>query len=84
VFLLPFAWVVWTYSWTFVARSWGLSEASANPGGMPGLWVLKTFILVFAGLIALQGVAMAIRSVLILARREDLVPDDYRYKYETE
>jgi TRAP-type mannitol/chloroaromatic compound transport system permease small subunit len=84
LFLAPFAWVVWTYSWTFVARSWGLSEASANPGGMPGLWVLKTFILVFAGLLALQGVAMAIRSVLILARREDLVPDDYRYKYETE
>lgn len=84
LFLLPFAWVVWTYSWTFVSRSWGLMEASANPGGMPGLWVLKTFILVFAALLALQGVAMAIRSILILSSREDLVPDDFRYKYETE
>jgi TRAP-type mannitol/chloroaromatic compound transport system permease small subunit len=84
LFLLPFAWVVWTYSYTFVARSWGLFEGSANPGGMPGLFVLKTFILVFAALIGLQGVAMAIRSILILARREDLVPDDYRYKYDTE
>ena len=84
IFLMPFAWVVWTYSFTFVERSWGLREGSANPGGMPGLFVVKSFILVFAALIALQGVAMAIRSVLILARREDLVPDDYRYKYETE
>ena len=84
LFLMPFAWVVWTYSFTFVERSWRLMEGSANPGGMPGLWVLKTFILVFAVLIALQGVAMAIRSILILARRDDLVPDDYRYKYETE
>jgi TRAP-type mannitol/chloroaromatic compound transport system permease small subunit len=84
LFLLPFAWVVYTYSFVFVQRSWGLSEASANPGGMPGLWVLKTFILVFAIVIALQGVAMMLRSILIIARREDLVPDDYHYKYETE
>lgn len=81
IFLMPFAYVVWAYSWTFVSRSWGLLEASANPGGMPGLFVLKTFILVFAVVLALQGLAMAIRSVLILAGREDLVPADYRYKY---
>jgi TRAP-type mannitol/chloroaromatic compound transport system permease small subunit len=81
---LPFAWVVWTYCFTFVQRSWRLLEASANPGGMPGLFVLKSFILVFAVVIALQGLAMLIRSILMIADREDLVPDDYRYKYETE
>lgn len=84
IFLLPFAWVVYSYSFVFVQRSWRLMEASANPGGMPGLWVLKTFILVFAAVIALQGVAMLLRSILIIAGREDLVPADYRYKYETE
>lgn len=84
LFLLPFAWVVYSYTLVFVQRSWRLSEGSANPGGMPGLWVLKTFILVFAAVIALQGLSMLIRSVLIIAGREDLVPADYRYKYETE
>jgi TRAP-type mannitol/chloroaromatic compound transport system permease small subunit len=84
VFLLPFAWIVWSYSFTFVHRSWGLFEASANPGGMSGLFVLKTFILVFAATIGLQGLAMAIRSILLIADREDLVPDDYRYKYDPE
>ena len=84
VFLMPYCFVVWYYSWRFVLRSWNNFEGSANVGGMPGLFVLKTFILVFAALVALQGVAMAIRSILILTRREDLVPDDYRYKYETE
>jgi len=67
-----------------VHRSWRLMEPSANPGGMPGLWVLKSFILVFAAVIALQGIAMLLRSILIIAGREDLVPPDYRYKYETE
>ncbi|ATX67758.1 TRAP transporter small permease subunit [Roseinatronobacter bogoriensis] len=84
IFLMPFAWVVWSYSLVFVQRSIRLGEASANPGGMPGLWVLKTFILVLAVVIALQGIAMAIRSILIIAGRYDLVPDDYKYKYDTE
>lgn len=83
-FLLPFAWVVWSYSFTFVQRSWGLGEGSANPGGMPGLYILKAFILVFAVTIAIQGIAMLIRSILLIAGREDLVPDDYRYKYDLE
>jgi len=84
VFLMPFAYVIWAYSFTFVNRSWGLREASANPGGMPGLFVLKTFILVLAATIFAQGVSMAIRSILLLAGREDLVPADYRYKYDQE
>lgn len=84
VFLLPFAWVVWNYTFIFVQRSWRLYEGSANPGGMPGLFILKTFILVFAVTIAIQGIAMLIRSILLIAGREDLVPNDYRYKYDTE
>jgi len=84
VFLLPFVYVVWVYSWPNVARSWGRLEPSANVGGMPGLFVLRSFILGFAALLALQGIAMAIRSVLILAGRSDLVPADFRYKYGQE
>lgn len=83
IFLLPYAWVVWNYTNTFVYRSWRLMEPSANPGGMPGLFVLKSFILVFAAVIAIQGVSMLIRSVLVIAGREDLVPEDYRYKNDT-
>ena len=41
--------------------------------------MLKTFILVFVTLVALQGLAMAIRSILMLAKREDLSPQDFRY-----
>jgi TRAP-type mannitol/chloroaromatic compound transport system permease small subunit len=82
VFLWPFCWVIWTYCYTFVMRSWRFMEGSANFGGMPGLFVLKSFILVLAVVLALQGLAMILRSILILARREDLIPDNFRYKYE--
>ncbi|MSU88500.1 TRAP transporter small permease subunit [Rhodobacteraceae bacterium 2CG4] len=79
VFLLPFMFVVIAYSWPFVARSWSFAEGSANVGGMPGLFVLKSFILLFAGAVALQGIAMICRSILILGGRGDLVPRRMRY-----
>lgn len=84
IFLVPFASVVWIYCFNYVARSVRIMEASPNPGGMTGFWLVKCFILVLAVVVAMQGAAMVIRSILIIAGREDLVPDDYRYKYETE
>jgi TRAP-type mannitol/chloroaromatic compound transport system permease small subunit len=80
VFLLPFCWIVYRYGWPFVARSWRIHEGSANVGGMPGLFILKSFILVFAALVALQGIAMALRSVLVLAGQEHRLPADLRYE----
>jgi TRAP-type mannitol/chloroaromatic compound transport system permease small subunit len=63
----------------YVQRSWRILENSANIGGMPGLYVLKTFIVVFGVLVILQGLAMLIRSALVLTNREDLIPANYRY-----
>lgn len=82
LFLLPFCAVVWLWGFEYVGRAWMLREGSANPGGMPGLYVLKTFILVFVVLVGLQGVAMALRSVLVLAGREALLPVPYRYRLQ--
>ncbi|GKY86363.1 TRAP transporter small permease subunit [Sinisalibacter aestuarii] len=79
VFLLPFVAIVISYGLPFVQRSWRFMESSANVGGMPGLYVLKSFIIVFAVLIGLQAVAMISRSVLILRGHGDKVPPDYRY-----
>ncbi|MEP3297113.1 MAG: TRAP transporter small permease subunit [Pseudoruegeria sp.] len=79
VFLLPFCWVVYAYSMPFVQRAWGYSEASANVGGMPGLYILKAFIIGFAALIAHQGIAWIIRSDLELSGNAELVPKSIQY-----
>lgn len=81
-FLLPFCAVVWLWGYEYVLRSWRFFEASANAGGMPGLFVLKSFILVFVVLVALQGLSMLARGVLVLRGREDLVPVPFRYRQE--
>ncbi|MBF0679461.1 MAG: TRAP transporter small permease subunit [Devosia sp.] len=82
LFLIPFMIIVWVYALPAVRRSWGFYEASSNIGGMPGLFILKSFILVFAVLVALQGIAMAARSILVLAGKEDLLPVSLRYESE--
>lgn len=83
-FLMPYMYVVFAWGLPYVQRSWRLSEGSANIGGMPGLYILKTFILVFAVLVTLQGVAMIARSILVLANKEDLLPPEYRYPTHAE
>jgi TRAP-type mannitol/chloroaromatic compound transport system permease small subunit len=82
LFLIPFMIIVWVYALPAVRRSWSFYEASSNIGGMPGLFILKSFILVFAVLVALQGIAMASRSILVLAGKEDLLPVSLRYESE--
>lgn len=79
LFLMPFMTIVFVYALPFVTRAWSYTEASANVGGMPGLFILKSFILVFATLVGLQGAAIALRSILVLGGREDLLPDHHRY-----
>ena len=79
VFLLPFCWIVYVYSIPFVQRAWGYQEGSANVGGMPGLYILKAFIIGFAFLIALQGSAWIIRSILVLSGNAELVPKSMQY-----
>lgn len=79
VFVAPFVIVLTLYALPFIERSWRFMEGSSNFGGMPGLYVVKSFILVFALVIALQAIAMALRSILVLAGRADLVPAGYQY-----
>jgi TRAP-type mannitol/chloroaromatic compound transport system permease small subunit len=81
-FLLPYCFVVYSYGIVSVARSWRFMEASPNQGGMPGYFVLKSFILLFAVLLALQGIAMALRSILVLRHSEHLLPAALRYENE--
>lgn len=80
VFLMPFLYITYSVALPFVVRSWKLFEGSANIGGMPGLFILKSFLLVFAVTMALQGLSMAIRSILVLRGRDDLIPADYAYE----
>ncbi len=66
VFLMPYLAVVGIWSWTYVVQSWTVLEASQNSQGMHGLFILKTVILAYVAMLAVQALAMAARCVLVL------------------
>lgn len=71
LFLLPVFGFLFYYSLDYVLASWRLLETSAEAGGIPGVFVLKTLLLVMPVLMILQGVAIAIKQLLIITKGED-------------
>ena len=74
--LLPVCgFILWT-SWDYVMESWAIQEISGETGGLPGLYLLKSMILVMAALLVLQGIAIALRCLLFLSGRSVELKED--------
>ncbi|MGB8677091.1 MAG: TRAP transporter small permease subunit, partial [Pseudolabrys sp.] len=67
--LLPFMVVLIWLAIPYAARSWSILEHSQEASGLPVVFVLKTLIPLFALLMALQGIAQAIRAAALLRTR---------------
>ncbi|MGB8444011.1 MAG: TRAP transporter small permease subunit [Pseudolabrys sp.] len=67
--LLPFMVVLVWLSIPYAARSWSILEHSQEASGLPVVFVFKTLIPLFALLMALQGIAQAIRAAALLRTR---------------
>lgn len=66
VFLLPLCFLIWWAAWPLVESSWAVREGSTESSGLPFKYLYKSVILVFVGLLALQGVAQAIKAWCLL------------------
>jgi TRAP-type mannitol/chloroaromatic compound transport system permease small subunit len=64
--LLPFMAVLLWFSLPYVSRSFAILERSREASGLPGVFLLKTLIPLFAFMMALQGIAQAIRAADML------------------
>jgi TRAP-type mannitol/chloroaromatic compound transport system permease small subunit len=71
IFLLPTCGLIAWMAWPYVAQAWAVREGSPEGSlGIPGVFLLKTIVLVFAALVALQGIALALHSALRLLGAE--------------
>ena len=70
VFLLPFTVFILGISWQYVAESWAVREGSQDPGGIQGVFLLKSLILLMAVNLFLQGLAEIFRNALRLLEDE--------------
>ncbi len=64
LFLVPISAFIFWNSLEYVTFSWSLSESSAQPGGLPGVYLLKTLIPAMAGLLLLQGTAEFLKAMI--------------------
>ena len=64
VFLIPVALFILITSLPYVAASWRVLEGSAEVGGIPGIFLLKSLIPVMAVLLLLQGLSEILRKLL--------------------
>jgi len=62
-FLMPVCIATLWLSFSYVTNSWRVLEGSTEASGIPGIFLLKTFIWVFAVLVGLQGVALILRAL---------------------
>tara|TARA_B100001964_G_scaffold245479_1_gene332717 strand:+ start:4258 stop:4767 length:510 start_codon:yes stop_codon:yes gene_type:complete len=71
LFLFPIGLFFFISSLDYVSFSWTLKEGSAQPGGLPGVFVLKTLIPVMAFLLLLQGITELGRSIQTIVNRDE-------------
>jgi len=68
LFLIPMCILIVWVAWPYAAASWAVLEGSPEGRmGIPAVFLLKTLVLVFAGLLALQAVSLVLQSALLLA-----------------
>lgn len=71
VLLIPTAvFILWSSS-DYVSSAWALRESSREAGGLPVVYLLKSLIPVFAVLLLLQSVALALHSLLRIVRKDE-------------
>lgn len=56
--ILPLFGLIIRAGWRDIAFAWGIGEGSVTPGGLGGLYLVRTALPVAAGLMILQGLAV--------------------------
>ena len=70
LFMLPVCILILWAAMPYVFNSWAMNEGSQETSGIHAVYLLKSLILAFAVLMGVQGIALALRSVLTLAGRD--------------
>ncbi|MBC09311.1 MAG: hypothetical protein CMQ39_03980, partial [Gammaproteobacteria bacterium] len=61
-FLMPFCFFIFFVSLEYVGFAWSIKESSPDPGGLPGVFLLKTLIPLMAILVAFQGISESLKA----------------------
>ena len=65
-FALPVIYFIFIKSLPMVERSWKVLEKSAEAGGLPGLFLFKSVLLVFSLLFGIQFISLGLKNIYSL------------------
>ncbi len=74
--LLPFMLFISWISWQYIVESWSVFEGSREAGGLPGVFLLKSLILVMTFLLSLQAFTQIVRHIETILYRNSNQDDD--------
>ena len=76
--LIPFMIFIGWMSWEYVISSWDVLEGSREAGGLPGVFLLKSLILLMVFSLLIQAAAQIIRSLqaVFFKNRIDVLDHD--------
>lgn len=69
LFMLPVSLYIGIICFQYVLDSWRLLEGSREPGGLPFVYILKSFLLIFAVSMVLQAIADIATQTIVLRKR---------------
>lgn len=70
-FLFPAVGALAWFTWASTVNSWEILEGAISVGGVPASFLLKSLIPAFCLLIAIQGLALALRCLVVLLGGEN-------------
>jgi len=68
--LLPFMLFISWISWDYILDSWAVMEGSREAGGLPGVFLLKSLILVMTTLLSLQALTQVARNIETILKQK--------------
>ncbi len=77
VLLAPMCVFIFWVSWTYVSNSWAIRESSADPGGLPAVFLLKSLIPLLSVTLLLQALADIMRRLVLLNTSSMPSPRDH-------
>ncbi len=80
--LLPVCIFIFFISFDYVATAWRILEKSPEAGGLPLVYLSKSYLLLLAVTLSLQGLAEIGRNILVMLVNTpiDLSPEDEQFK----
>lgn len=72
--LLPVCLFIFYVSWDYVAVSWRIMESSPQPGGLPFVYLSKSFLLLFCVTLMLQGFSEILKNILTVKNHSNMPP----------